>query len=132
VWINSEHLIYAHKMKLFLLFTLSAFAQVARPGLAEISHTLNKSLPEVYDQLTKLVSTSVENNNFIYHFLVNANQSEFDGALPKVKAQILKTICAKKVERSLLKVHKAHLVYRYENVKGQSLGEFMVRPEHCL
>jgi hypothetical protein len=106
-------------------------AQISRPSLKDISTEENKSLPQIYDHATKLNTTSVENNNFYYHFLVGATQMEFDLALPKVKAQILKTICSRKIERSILKEHKANIIYRYESDKGLSLGEFMVKPEHC-
>lgn len=116
---------------LSLMLMTSVMAQPVRPNLKEVSSEVNKSLPEIYDPVTKLISTTVENKNFKYHFIVDATDKEFKWALPKVKAQILKTICSKSTERSVLKVHKANIVYSYENVKGQSLGEFMVRPEHC-
>ncbi len=108
-----------------ILFTLSL------PTLEETSNKLNKDLPEVYDPVTKLRTTTVENNNIIYNFLVDANQKEYDWAMPKVRNQVMSTICSKSRERTILKGHKANIVYRYENVKGQSLGEFMIKPEQC-
>lgn len=114
-----------------LLISLPLLAQVTRPSLKDISVLENKSLPQIYDHATKLNTTTVENNNFYYHFLVGATQKEFDFALPKVKAQILKTICSRKTERTILKEHKANIVYRYESDKGISLGEFMVKPDFC-
>jgi hypothetical protein len=114
-----------------VLLSLNVFGQISKPTLQEVSAKVNRSLPEVYDAVTKLVTTTVENNNFSYHFLVDANQDEFNKALPKVKNQILSTLCTKNIERSILKDHNANIVYRYENVKGQSLGEFMVKPDHC-
>lgn len=119
------------KHLLALFVTLPVLAQVPRPSLKDISTEENKSFPQIYDHATKLIKTTVENNNFYYHFLVGANQKEFDFALPKVKAQILKSICARKTERTILKEHKANIVYRYESDKGMSLGEFMVKPQHC-
>ena len=114
-----------------LLITLPALAQVPRPNLKDISIEENKSLPQIYDHATKLTTTTVEQNNFYYHFLVGATQKEFDFALPKVKVQILKTICSRKTERIILKEYKANIVYRYESDKGMSLGEFMVKPDFC-
>lgn len=119
-------------IKLLCFFiSLKVSAQIPRPSLKDISTEVNKSLPAVYDHATKLTTTTVENNNLYYHFVVAATQKEYEGALPKVKAQILKTICSKKVERSILKEHKANIVYRYESDKGLSLGEFLVKPDHC-
>ena len=109
----------------------STLAQISRPSLKDISTEENKSLPQIYDHATKLTTTTVEHNNFYYHFLVAATQKEFDFALPKVKAQILRTICSRKTERTILKEHNAVIVYRYESDKGLSLGEFMVKPQHC-
>lgn len=122
------------KLKLaIILFTtsLSAFSQGMKPTLDEVSHALNKDLPEIYDPVTKLRKTTVENNHLIFNFLIDANQKEYDWAMPKVKKQVMSTICSKSRERTIFKVHNANIVYRYENVKGQSLGEFMIRPEHC-
>jgi len=122
------------KLKLAIIlftFSISAFAQMPRPTLEEASNTMNKDLPEVYDHVTKLRKTTVENNNLIFNFLVDANQKEYDWAMPKVRKQVMSTICSKSRERNVFKVHNANIVYRYENVKGQSLGEFMIRPEHC-
>jgi hypothetical protein len=115
---------------IILFFTFSAFAQIPQ-SLEETSSKINRDLPEVYDHITKLRSTTAENNNLVYNFLVDVNQKEYQWAMPKVKAQVLSTICSKGRERMVLHVHNANIVYRYENVKGQSLGEFMIRPEHC-
>jgi hypothetical protein len=116
-----------------ILFSLSlpAFAQMPKPTLEEVSQKLNQDLPEVYDPVTKLRKTTVENNHLIFNFLIDANQKEYDWAMPKVRKQVMSTICSKSRERSIFKDHNANIVYRYENVKGQSLGEFMIRPEHC-
>lgn len=116
---------------IFLLMALNTFAQTSGQSLQELSAKINKTLPEIYDHATKLMSTTVENNNFYYHFMLKATKKEYKGALPHVQAQILKTICSKPTERTILLGHKANIVYRYENDKGQSLGEFMVRPSHC-
>ncbi|MCM2349391.1 MAG: hypothetical protein NDI69_05165 [Bacteriovoracaceae bacterium] len=116
---------------IFLLMALNTFAQTSGQSLQELSAKINKTLPEIYDHATKLMSTTVENNNFYYHFMLKATKKEYQGALPHVQAQILKTICSKATERGILLGHKANIVYRYENDKGQSLGEFMVRPGHC-
>jgi uncharacterized membrane protein YkoI len=113
----------------FLSF--SSWGQMIQRDLRDVSQELNKTLPEVYDHATKLMKTTVENNNLFYHFILNANQAEYDFALPKVRNQILSTICSKARERTILKNYKANIVYRYEDVKGLSLGEFMVKPEHC-
>lgn len=120
-------------LKFFLLiFFLSAslFAQV-KPGLEEISTKLNKELPEIYDHATKLMGTTVSNGHLVYHFLVNITQEEYDAFSPKVKAQMLKSSCSDKTKRMLLNEYKANLVFRYVNTKGQSLGEFMIRADHC-
>lgn len=106
-------------------------AQGPRPTLEQKSSEINKALPEIYDRITKLRTTTVENNNISYHFLVDATPAEYREAFPKVRAQILRTICQKRTERSLLKDFNANIVYRYENVKGMSLGEFMVKPDFC-
>ena len=92
---------------------------------------MNKDLPEIYDHMTKLMRTSVENNNLKYQFLINADQKEYNWALPKVRTQILANICKNARQKAILKNYRANIVYSYENVKGQSLGEFMVRPDHC-
>lgn len=117
-------------MNFFLLFFLaaSAYSQVT---LEDVSARINKSLPENYDPVTRLRRTTVENQYLIFHFLLDAEKSEYQWALPKVKTQVLKTICSQSREGSVLKVQKASVVYRYENVKGQSLGEFLVTPAHC-
>lgn len=47
---------------MFLLTLNCALAQLDRPSLKEVSQEVNRSLPQVYDHATKLVSTSVENN----------------------------------------------------------------------
>lgn len=112
-------------MNLFILSML-LFA-----NLEEYSVKINKDLPEKYDSITKLRKTTVENNNLIYNFLVDADQGEFDWAMPKVKSQVMSTICTKGRDKTALHQYNANIVYRYENVKGQALGEFMVRPEHC-
>ena len=100
-------------------------------SLKELSLKINKELPEVYDHATKLVGTSLENKNFYFHFILNANSEEYKGALPKVKAQVLKTICSGKREREILLRHQANIIYRYESLSGQSLGEFMIPSSHC-
>ncbi len=110
----------------------SAFAQINRPTLNDISLKMNKDLPEVWDPVTKLISTSVQNDNLYYHFKIDATQAEYDKFIPKVKAQVLSSVCSKSREKFLLKELKANLVYSYESVKGGSLGEFMVRSGHCL
>lgn len=115
------------KLVLFL-FSVQLMAQ---SSLEELSQKLNKELPEIYDHATKLMRTTVENNNFKYHFIVGGSKAEFENAFPKVKAQILKTICSHRREKSILIVHKAGIVYSYENVAGQSLGEFLVKPDFC-
>ncbi len=93
---------------------------------------INKALPENYDRVTRLRTTTVENNHLVFHFLLDAQMPEYEWALPKVKAQVLKTICSDSREGHVLKKERANIVYRYENVKGQSLGEFMVTPAHCI
>jgi hypothetical protein len=121
-------------MKYFFLLpflAMASFAQVERKSLQEYAVQVNKDLPEVYDSITKLMSATVVNNNLEYRFIVNADQKEFDGALPKVKNQVLKTVCSAKRDRTVLVSYKAGLVYRYENLKGLTLGEFFIRPEHC-
>lgn len=118
---------------LFLTMTLlstASFAQ-SRPTLEEVSKEMNKDLPEIYDHMTKLMRTSVENNNLKYQFLINADQKEYNWALPKVRTQILSNICKNSRQKAILKNYRANIVYSYENVKGQSLGEFMVKPDHC-
>lgn len=108
---------------LFLLFLLP---------LQDFSKKLNQDLPEVYDPVTKLMRTTVENDNMVYHFLVDANQKQYDWAMPKVKEQVLKSVCKNQNQKMILTQYKVGIVYRYENTKGQSLGEFLVRPEHCF
>ncbi len=119
-------------MKILLFFmTLHSFAQSTNTEIQAYSLKINKSLPEVYDHVTKLISTSVENNNFYYHFQLKATLKEFTEARPKANAQVLKTVCSQSRERVILQKFKANLIYRYENDKGISLGEFMIRPSHC-
>ena len=116
---------------LFLLISIPTLAQTGSPDLKAYSVNMNKSLPEIFDHATKLMTTTVENNNFYYHFMLKATREEFAGALPKVQNQVLKTICTQSRERPILVRYKANLIYRYENDKGQSLGEFMIQPSHC-
>lgn len=97
----------------------------------ELSSTINKSLPETWDHATKLLRTTVENNNIFYYFVLKANEDEYKWALPKVKAQVLRTICSKPREKSILKDYQANIVYKYESDKGLTLGEFMIKPDHC-
>lgn len=115
---------------LFLLLTFSAFAQTPL-SLDEYSRKLNSSLPEVYDPVTKLQRTTVENNHLVYHFLVNASVSESNWALPKVKSKVLEGVCQNAHQKNVLQNYKAGIIYRYENLKGQSLGEFLISPSHC-
>lgn len=119
------------KFLLCFLISLSSYAQVARPTLTELSSTINKSLPETWDHATKLLRTTVENNNIFYHFVLKASEEEYKWALPKVKAQVLRTICSKSREKSILKDYQANIVYKYESEKGLTLGEFMIKPDHC-
>lgn len=115
-----------------LVFLLSVFPHALAQGhLLRLSEEVNKSLPESYDPVTKLQRTSVENGAVIYHFQLDATQAEYNGALAKVKAQVLKSICAKRIERKIIVAHKADIVYRYENLRGQSLGEFLISSTHC-
>ena len=117
---------------LMILFCLSLlFAQIGRITLYEVSNKINQNLPEIYDPVTKLQRTTVENNNLIYHFLIDAGQKEYDWALPKVKTQILSNVCTNQNQNSILSEHQANIIFRYENTKGQSLGQFMVQAGHC-
>jgi hypothetical protein len=75
--------------------------------------------------------TSVENNHLNFDFIVIASREEFANAFPKVRSQILSTICRQKREGTALRQYKANVVFRYESEKGQSLGTFMVKPDHC-
>lgn len=118
-------------ISLFFLGAALVWAHPDAPNLNEISLKINKTLPQIYDHVTKLVSTSVENNNFSYHFILKATPSEYKLALPMVRSQILKTICSKKTEKSILLDYNTNIVFRYESDKGQTLGEFMVKPDHC-
>lgn len=115
----------------YLIISLSAFAQVRQPSLSELSSRINKDLPEVWDHATKLLRTTVENNNIYFHFVLKASEEEFRWALPKVKTQVLKSICSKGREKAILKDYRANIVYRYESDKGPTLGEFMIKPDHC-
>lgn len=119
-------------LTLFIFNCSSVFPAPDTPSLKEFSEKMNSSLPEVFDHATKLMTTTVDNNNFNYHFVLNATKDEFKFAFPKVKTQILKTICSRSQERSILKNYKANIVYRYETLKGETLGQFMVKPEHCM
>lgn len=114
-----------------MIFLFITTALGAPGDLRSYSAEINKSLPENFDPVTRLRTTTVQNNNLYYHFLVKVSQEEFKEALPKVRGQILRTICSQSREKRGLKTYRANLVYQYENEKGQSLGEFMVRPEHC-
>jgi hypothetical protein len=105
--------------------------EATSPSLEEVSEKVNKKLPEIYDPITKLIKTSIINNSFYYHFLVGATRLEYKQAESKVRAQIKKTICSKSFERAILLEHKANIVYQYETPNGESLGQFMIKPEHC-
>lgn len=118
-------------MKLFLFLFLCALAIAQTPTLEEFSQKLNSELPENFDHLTRLRKTTVENDHLIFHFLVLVNKEEFASAHPKVKQQVLSRICRDPREGRVLRQLRKPLVYRYENEKGQSLGEFVVTPEHC-
>lgn len=119
------------KVLCLILISFSALAQLPASDLKSYSDKLNKELPEVLDHATKLIRTTVENNQIYYHFLLKASNEEYAWALPKVKSQVLKTICHQGREKIILKNFKANLIYKYENEKGQALGEFMIRPSHC-
>ena len=112
------------------LFSFTAIAQ-APQSLEQYSLKLNQSLPEVYDAVTKLRQTTVENNQMVYHFLVHATLSESSWALPKVKNQVLSSVCQNAHQKNILQNLQAGIIYRYENIKGQSLGEFLISPAHC-
>lgn len=114
-----------------MLMNFNLYAQPQGLDLAGYSKEMNKSLPEVYDHATKLLRSSVENQNFSYHFLLRATKAEYDQALPHVKRQILKSVCTNSRDKIILHKYQANIVYRYENEKGQSLGEFMVSPSFC-
>lgn len=116
-------------MPVLLFVSILHFASAG--VLEEISGKVNKDLPEVYDHATKLMRTTVENGYFVYQFLVDANKEEFAAAVPKVRAQVMSTICRHSRERTILIQHRSSIVYRYENGKGQSLGEFMIPRDHC-
>ena len=113
---------------LALFFSLSLFAQTPLHERAEL---INKDLPENYDKITRLRKTTVENDELVFHFIVLATTEEFSMAFPKVKEQVLRTICRQSREGRVLRELKAPVIYRYENEKGQALGEFVVRPGHC-
>ena len=81
------------KILLFLM-ALHSIAQSTNTEIQAYSLKINKTLPEVYDHVTKLISTTVENNNFYYHFHLKATRKEFTEAKPKAQAQILKTVCS--------------------------------------
>lgn len=122
-------------MKILLGIVMSMalikFAHASPLLLKELSVTINKELPEIYDHATKLVGTSVQNQNFYFHFMLKARPEEYQWALPKVKKQVLQTICSTKREGEILIRHRANIIYRYESDTGQSLGEFMITPSHC-
>lgn len=112
------------------LLSFSALAVVPQT-LEQYSRKLNQSLPEIYDAVTKLRQTTVENNYVVYHFLVDASVSESNWALPKVKGQVLASVCQNAHQKNILQNFRAGIIYRYENVKGQSLGEFLIPAAHC-
>lgn len=116
---------------LFLLLLTSAAMAQTKTGLEEMSAKINRELPENWDSVTRLMKTTVVNNNVYYHFILRADQVEFDQALPKVKQQVLSSICRKSRELSILRTYKANIVYKYESEKGPYLGEFMIKPEYC-
>lgn len=113
------------------LLSATCWAQIPGATLQEASDKMNKSLPEIFDPVTKLVTTSVVNKNIKYHFILQASSSEFSWAMPKVKNKVLETVCSQMRERFLLTHYKANIVYSYENLNGQFLGEFMIKSEHC-
>jgi hypothetical protein len=112
------------------LFTSYAFAS-EKVTLIEFSRMHNKELPQVYDPITKLVRTSVENNNLTYHFIVIAKKEEFDSSFPKVKQQVLKTVCSRPREKQVVKSYNANIIYSYENEKGMFLNQFMIKAGFC-
>lgn len=114
-----------------LITLLFGFSFTAEASLIAYSEKLNRSLPENLDSITQLRKTSVQNNYLYYHFIVQATQVEYSNVIEKVKAQNLKAVCKQSRELIVFKTYKASLVYRYENEKGQSLGEFMIQPGHC-
>lgn len=116
---------------LTMTFCHLVLAQVQGKNLKAYSEEINRTLPVVYDRITKLKTTTVENNDLSYHFLIDVTEKEFEETVPKVKGQVLGSICSRSQERIVFQQYKANIIYRYENVKGQSLGEFMVRPDHC-
>lgn len=113
----------------FVFLFLFHFATAST--LEEVSLKVNKDLPEIYDHATKLMRTTVENGSFVYHFIVGANKEQYAFAMPKVRTQVMSTVCQHAREKKILGDHNANVVYRYENEKGQSLGEFMIPAGHC-
>lgn len=115
----------------FLFAFLTTFVFATAPSLGEYSAKINSGLPETYDRVTKLLKTSVENDDLVFHFVILATKDEFAATHGKVKAQVLSTICRHDREGKVLRQLRKAVIYRYENEKGQALGEFMVRPAHC-
>lgn len=116
---------------ILLISNQSGHSEPTAPSLEEVSEKVNMNLPEIYDPITKLIKTSIINNTFYYHFLLGATRAEYKQAESKVRGQILKTICSKSTEKLILLKHKANIVYQYETPHGESLGQFMIKPEHC-
>ncbi len=116
---------------MLVLFLFNFFLTASASSLEELSRNANKDLPEVYDHATKLMRTTVENGNFVSHFLVRASQEGYAIAIPKVRSQVMTTVCKHTREKVILGKHSANLLYRYENEKGQSLGEFMIPAGFC-
>ena len=115
----------------FLLLFACLIASAQTPKLSEYSAKINSELPETYDKVTKLLKTTVENDDLVFHFIVLATKEEFSATHGKVKAEILRTICRHGREGRVLRELRKAVIYRYENEKGQALGELMVRPAHC-
>lgn len=123
--------LYKYKGMKLICACLFLFISLASASLEEFSKKVNGNLPEIYDPVTKLMRSTIENNLFVYHFLVDATPEEFKTAFPKVQSQIRSSACRLKTERTVLTQYKTGIEYRYENVKGQSLGSFIIRPDFC-
>jgi len=100
--------------------------------IQDFSTKLNKSLPEVYDSITKLERTSVEGDFLVYHFTVDLSQSMFTEHVGKMKNRAEQSSCKNKNTHYVLTKLNKPILYKYENLKGQSLGQFQLAARRCL
>lgn len=118
-------------LKCLLALNLLLLGGIEASVLKDFSNKLNRNLPEVYDSITKLERTSVEGEFLVYQFVVDINEEQFKQNIEKIKKNAIVNSCTNKNTLHVVEKLKKSLLYRYENLKGQSLGQFQILSGTC-